>query len=269
MARRPASLLALALLPFLAGCSWLNRKLLYVPSRELVADPFRLGLYFEEAVLVASDGPRLHGWWVPHGSPGAPAVLLLHGNGGNISHRLERLRLLHAAGASVFLLDYRGYGRSEGKPSEEGTYLDAEAARRWLLERKDVPASRLVYHGESLGCGVAVELARRHPPAALILDSAFTSVPEMAKRIFSLPLSWLVKFRYDNLAKLPSIRVPLLVLHSPQDDIVPYEMGRRLFEAAAEPKAFVDLRGGHNDAILKSGPAYVDALKMFLTSLPR
>lgn len=253
----------------LPGCGWLNRKLIYVPSRELQADPFRLGLFFEDVVVRADDGPRLHGWWVPHGTSSAPVVLLFHGNGGNISHRLERLRLLRAAGASVFLFDYRGYGRSEGKPSEDGTYRDGEAALRWLVETKGVAPSRVVYHGESLGCAVAVELARRAPPAGLVLDSAFTSVLDMSRVLFGrFPVRWLVKYRYDNLSKLPSIRVPLLALHSPQDDIIPYEQGRRLYAAASGPKTFVDLRGGHNDALLKSGPAYVDALKKFLAELP-
>lgn len=270
MASKPAAVLALALLPLASGCSWLNRKLLYVPSRELVADPFSLGLYFEDVVLRADDGPRLHGWWVPAGPKDAPVVVFFHGNGGNISHRLERLRLLRAAGASVFMFDYRGYGRSEGKPSEDGTYRDAEAALRWLESEKHLEPSRLVYHGESLGCGVAVELARRRPPAGLVFDSGFTSVLEMGRKIFPhLPVSWLVRYKYDNLAKIKDLHVPLLVLHSPQDDIVPYEMGRRIFETANEPKTFVNLRGGHNEAILKAGPAYVDAMKAFLAGLKR
>lgn len=253
----------------LSGCAWLNRKLMYVPSRQLAADPSRLGLSFESVAARAPDGPLIHGWWVPLSSS-APVVLLCHGNGGNISHRLEKLRLLREAGASVLLFDYRGYGQSTGTPSERGTYADAETMYRWLVETEKIPPSRIVFHGESLGCGVAIELAVRHEPAGLIVESGFTSTLAMARLMFPhLPVKWLVRYRYDNLSKIGKVAAPVLVMHSPQDEIVPFEMGRQLYAAARRPKTFVELRGSHNEGFLESGPVYVDALRAFFAEVER
>lgn len=251
------------------GCRWLERKMLYVPSRELAATPASAGLPFEEILVTASDGPSLHGWFLPR-EPGDPVVLLCHGNGGNISHRLQKAALLRKAGAAVALFDYRGYGRSDGRPSEQGTYRDAEAVYAWLIETKKVPVTRLVLHGESLGCGVAVELARTHPTAGLILESGFTSTVDMGKRIFPwLPVSWMVSYKYDNLSKLPAVRCPVLVMHSPHDEMIPFEMGKRLYAAAPGNKAFVELQGDHNQGFLLTGAEYVRALKEFLLNYAR
>lgn len=251
------------------GCRWLERKMIYVPSRELAGTPVGAGLPFEEISVTASDGPSVHGWFIPR-EPGDPVVLLCHGNGGNISHRLQKALLLRKAGAAVVLFDYRGYGRSTGKPSEQGTYRDAEAVYAWLVETKKVPVTRLVLHGESLGCGVAVELARARPAAGLILESGFTSTVDMGKRIFPwLPVKWIVSYEYDNLKKLPEVRCPTLVMHSPQDEMIPFEMGKRLYAAAPGAKAFVELRGDHNQGFLLSGDEYVRALKEFLLNYAR
>lgn len=238
--------------------------MIYVPSRELLGDPRAAGLPFEEIAVKAADGPSIHGWFIPR-EPGDPVVLLCHGNGGNISHRLQKAVLLRKAGAAVALFDYRGYGRSTGKPSEQGTYRDAEAVYDWLAKEKKVPASKLVLHGESLGCGVAVELARARPAAGMILESGFTSTVDMGKRIFPwLPVKWLVSFKYDSLSKLSQVRCPILVMHSPQDDIIPYDMGRKLYDAAPQPKTFFELRGDHNEGFLLTGDPYVKALEKFL-----
>jgi hypothetical protein len=249
----------------LSGCTWLNRKLLYVPDYRLHASPKSIGLAFEDLALTTSDGVLIEAWYVP-GPAERPVVLLSHGNGGNISHRLEKLKLLRRAGAGgVLLYDYRGYGRSEGTPSEAGTYLDGEAAWSWLVSTGVAPG-RIVLHGESMGAGVAVELASRHPDAAgLVIESGFTSTLAMGRRIMPrwVPVSWMVRYRYDNLAKLPKVPLPTLVLHSPQDEIVPYEMGRALFEAAPGRTSFVDLRGGHNDGFFVSSATYVSALGAF------
>ncbi len=248
----------------LAGCRWFERANLYFPSRDMAAHPGALGLRYEELDLPASEGARVHGWFVEN-APDAPVILFSHGNGGNISHRMEKLRLLREAGASVLLYDYRGYGRSTGTPSELGTYGDGEAAYRWLTETKKLPPGRVIQMGESLGCGVAVELALRHKAGGLILDSGFTSTADMGRRIFPwLPVNLLVRYRYDNLAKLPSISCPVLVMHSPQDDIIPFAMGRRLFEAARQPKTFFEMKGGHNDGFLETGRAYSEAVRRFL-----
>jgi len=247
---------------FWLGLRWFERVQLYIPDSRLDVHPGSYGLPYETARFTASDGASLHGWLI-HGRIGAPVVLLMHGNAGNISNRVEKARLLHGLGASVFLFDYRGYGESRGRPTEAGLYLDAEAAYAWLLRR--TAAAEIVFYGESLGCGVAVELALKHPPEALVLESPFTSVVDMAKVVFPfLPASLLVRERYDTIAKIGGIRTRLLIMSSPDDEVVPFAMGQALFAAAPEPKAFVKLRGSHNDGFLQAGAAYTDAVAAVL-----
>lgn len=276
--------LTLALLLW-AGVRWFERINLYHPSREHALHPGTYGFLYEDVELRAADGTRLHAWYVDASlpaRPGAlnepalpaleplpagrrPVVVFFHGNAGNISHRMQKLRLFRSMGASVLLFDYRGFGRSRGRPSEAGTYLDGEAAALHMREARGVPPGRLVYYGESLGCAVALETALKLPPGALILDSPFTSVVEMGRILFPfLPVAWMVRYRYDNLGKIPHLKVPLLVLHSEEDDIIPFDMGRRLYEAAPAPKRMVILQGDHNDGFLESaawGPAIRDFLK--------
>jgi fermentation-respiration switch protein FrsA (DUF1100 family) len=200
-------------------------------------------------------------------------VLVCHGNAGNISHRLERARLMQQRlGASVLLFDYRGYGRSSGSPDEEGTYRDARAAYRHLVDDKGIAAERLLLFGESLGAAVAVQLALEKPAAALVLESAFTSIPDMARAAYPFlpPVGALIRTRYETLAKVPRLRVPLLVLHGERDEIVPFDQGRRVFEAAPEPKRFFAIPGaGHNDTYLSGGEPYWRAFEDFLLSLPQ
>jgi fermentation-respiration switch protein FrsA (DUF1100 family) len=180
-------------------------------------------------------------------------ILFFHGNAGNISHRLDTLEIFHTLGLSTFIIDYRGYGQSEGRPSEQGTYLDAEAAWRYLVEQRQVPPERMIIFGRSLGGAVAAWLAQAHPPRALILESTFTSLPDMAATYLPfLPVRSLARFDYNTLARLPDIHCPVLVVHSPDDEVVPYSHGRQLFEAASEPKEFLELRGGHNEGFLIS-----------------
>lgn len=244
---------------------WFENANLYFPDRDFYATPRSIGLAFEEVDFPAADGTRLHAWFIPADKPDAPVLLLCHGNGGNISSRVQKIRILHEIGASVFAFDYRGYGKSRGRPSEKGLYSDGEGAYRWLTETRKVPGSRLVAHGESLGGAVCLELAARHAFGGVILDSAFTSVVAMGKKVFPfLPVGLIVRQRYDNLEKLPKVRVPVLVLHSPQDDIIPYAMGQTLFEKANPPKEFAELKGDHNEGFLDSGPLYPAAISSFL-----
>lgn len=254
----------IVLLLFWVGLRWFERINLYIPSRAITAHPGTFGLKYEDLRLKASDGPTIHAWFIPNG-PQSPALLVSHGNGGNMSHRMEKLMIFRKAGASVLMYDYRGYGQSSGSPTEEGTYRDGEAAYLWLTQVKGVPPERIVLYGESLGCGVAAELALRRKAAGLILESGFTSTVDMARVILPfLPVSWMVLFRYDSLAKIPRIRIPLLVMHSPTDDVVPFPMGRQLFEAALEPKTFFELKGDHNEGFLETGKPYEEAIHRFL-----
>ena len=244
-------------------------RFIYFPSRAHEVTPKSLGLAFEDLTLTADDGVRLHAWYLPVPNP-RWTVLVSHGNGGNVSHRLDRALLLQARlGASVLLYDYRGYGRSEGSPDEAGTYRDARAAYQWLVRHGKTRVDRLVLFGESLGSAVALDLALSKPAAALVLESPFTSVPDMARTTIFLPLAPLVRTRYDNLAKVVRLRIPLLVLHGDHDGVVPFALGRRLFEAAPEPKRFYAIPGAdHNDTYLVGGEAYWKAVASFLEILP-
>jgi fermentation-respiration switch protein FrsA (DUF1100 family) len=245
-----------------------EKSLIYFPTSALEATPAGLGLAHEELSLRAEDGVRLHGWFLPV-KDSRGSVLVCHGNAGNISHRLDRALLLQSRlRLDVLLFDYRGYGRSEGSPDEPGTYRDARAAYRWLREHGQ-PPERILIFGESLGSAVALDLAVSSAARALVLESPFTSIPDMARAVYPfLPVWPLVRTRYDNLAKIGRLRVPLLVLHGDRDNVVPFAQGRRLFEAAPEPKRFYAIPGAsHNDTYIVGGEAYWRAIATFLESL--
>ena len=242
-----------------------EKSLIYHPSREHDATARDLGLAHESVALVAEDGVRLDALFLP--AKGARfTVLLAHGNAGNLSHRLDRTIFLQARlGADVFLFDYRGYGKSEGRPDEEGTYRDARAAYRWLTVSRGVSPERLVLFGESLGSAVVLDLALTHPARALVLEAPFTSVPDMAAVVLPFFPRAFVRTRYDNLAKVGRLRMPLLVLHGDRDEVVPFAQGRRLYEAAPEPKRFFPIPGsGHNDTYMVGGDAYWRAVEEFV-----
>jgi uncharacterized protein len=241
-------------------------RLVYFPEigREIRATPGDVGLAYETLTLKTEDGEQLHGWFVPH-QQARGVVILFHGNAGNISHRLEYLSMFQRLGLSTLIFDYRGYGRSTGKPSEKGLYRDAEAAWKLVVGERGIPADRIVLLGESLGGAVAAWLAARERPAALILASVFTSVPDMGSELYPwLPIGWLARMRYDTQAALKDVTCPVLVAHSPDDEIVPYRHGRALFEAASGPKAFLELAGGHNEGFLFVRPDWVAGVAGFL-----
>jgi fermentation-respiration switch protein FrsA (DUF1100 family) len=267
-AKRPLLVAVLAIVGLQVSPLLFEKKLIYFPYRELDLTPADLRLSFEDVTLRAEDGLRLHGWFLP--VPDAShAVLLCHGNAGNISHRLDRALLLQSKlKLSVFLFDYRGYGKSEGSPDEEGTYLDGRAAYQYLTDRGIAPDG-IVLFGESLGAAIAVQLALEKPAAALVLESPFTSIRDMATAAYPfLPLGRLVRTRYDNLAKISSIKTPLLILHGKRDRIVPFEQGERLFRAAPEPKRFFAIADAdHNDTFLSGDEGYWVAWEELLGSL--
>ncbi|MHC5009776.1 MAG: alpha/beta hydrolase [Planctomycetota bacterium] len=220
----------------------------------------------EDVRLEASDGVDLHAWYWPNGD--AATILFLHGNAGHRGHRLSWITRFHAMGWGVFILDYRGYGGSSGSPSEEGLYLDAEAAAAFLEERGAGP---VVYFGSSVGSGVAVELAVRRPPAALILQGGSTSHVDVARRVYPfLPVGLLLRDRYDALSRIERVTCPLLAIHGTDDEIVPASLGRALFDAAPDPKTWFEVEeAGHNDVPDVGGPAYYAAIQSFLESTIR
>lgn len=249
---------------------WLGQSaMVYLPARSLDAEPGTVGLAYQDVHIPTADGLLLHGWLVPAHDARA-TLLFCHGNAGNISHRLESLALFHALGLSTLIFDYRGYGESPGRPSEAGTYLDARGAWDYLTRRRGVPEHQIVIFGRSLGAAVASRLASEVRSRGLILESAFSSAPALAADLYRpLPVRWLVRFRYDNLAHLSRVRAPVLVIHSRDDEIVPFRHGQAVHAAAPEPKTFVSIRGGHNDGFLISRRVYLDALARFLRSLAR
>ena len=241
-------------------------RLVYYPQigREAAETPLDRGLEFEPVAIATADGETLSAWWVPSGRARG-AALIFHGNAGNISHRLDYLAMFHRMGYSSLIIDYRGYGRSSGSPSEEGTYRDAEAAWRWLAEKRGAKAGDVVLLGESLGGAVAAWLAARTTPRALVLASAFTSAPELGAQAYPfLPVRLLSRFSYDTLGSLKAVSAPVLVAHSPGDDIIPFAHGRTLYEAAKEPRHFLELSGGHNDAFLFARQEWAAQLAAFL-----
>ncbi|MDP2156978.1 MAG: alpha/beta hydrolase [Nitrospirota bacterium] len=240
-------------------------KMLYFPTKEIEQTPAAIGLSFDEVTFKTSDGMNIAAWYIP--APDAMAVLLFcHGNGGNISHRLDSIRIFHNLGLSVLIFDYRGYGRSEGEPTEKGTYLDAEAAWNFLVKDKGIDSARIVIFGRSLGSAVAAELAMRRQAGALILESGFTSITDLGRKYYPhMPVSLITRFHYATIDKVSSLALPKLFIHSPSDEVIPYEQGLRLYEKAAEPKEFLQLRGDHNEGFLLSGELYINGLQQFIS----
>ena len=242
-------------------------RLIYLPglpTRMLEASPHDIGLDYETLTLQTVDGEQLHGWYVAAQEARA-TLLFCHGNAGNISHRLESLRIFHALGLNVLMFDYRGYGQSTGKPSEAGTYRDADAAWRHLLDERRLSPREIIIAGRSLGAAVAADLASRTVPAAVVLESAFISVPAMVAEIYPwLPPGLPGLYQYDNLEKLAQITRPLLIVHSREDEIIPFAHAQMLLAEAGEPVQLLELHGGHNDGILLSRADYVHGLQVFL-----
>jgi hypothetical protein len=245
-----------------------GRLLFYpnLPSRKVTATPAQRGLDFEPVTITTSDHVRITGWFVP--AQEAKGVLLFfHGNAGNISHRLDSLAIFHRLGLSTLIIDYRGYGESEGRISEQGTYLDGEAAWRYLIETKGINPEEIIIFGRSLGGAIAAHLAARTNPAGVVLESVFTSAPDLAAQLYPVfPVRLLARYQYDVKKAVESIGAPVLVIHSRDDEIIPFGHGLKVYEAAAAPKEFLPIRGGHNEGFLLSGATYLQGLARFIHS---
>jgi len=259
-------LLLLLGLVLLNGCMYLQQSsMIFFPYATLDQTPAEWGLVYEDVFLDTEDGVRLHGWYIPrHGSK--QALLFFHGNAGNISHRSASVEIFHRLGLNVFIFDYRGYGKSQGKPDEKGLYKDARAAWRYLSKERGFGQEEIILFGRSLGGAVAAELAAEIQPGGLILESTFSSAKDMANAVFPV-LSRLIFLRYDfdTAAHVRRVACPVLVLHSPDDEIIPFRLGEKVFQAANEPKSFVKMRGDHNSGILMSQPDYERALGAFVS----
>lgn len=246
-----------------------ERRLIYFPFERHDSVPADFQLKADDVWLRASDGVRLHGWWIYGEGRGTSTIVWYHGNGGNISHRLDQAKILvDRFRADVFLLDYRGYGKSEGRPDEPGLYRDGAAAYA-EARRRGVPPERIVLYGESIGSAVALEVALHEPCGGLVLQSPFVSVPAMARDIYKIIPAFLVRTKFDNSIKIGRVSAPKLILHGDRDEIVPLAHAQRLFELAAPPKRLVVLQGAmHNDTYVAASTAYFDAWASFLKALP-
>lgn len=253
-----------AILLLLAGVYLFQGKLVFFPMGGMAGNPSVAGLDYREVEIRTRDEVRLHGWFVPGDDP-AGCVLFFHGNAGNISHRLDTLRMINELGLSVLIFDYRGYGKSAGEPSEEGTYLDAEAGWEHLVGNQGFEPGEIILWGRSMGAAVAAYLATEVKPAGLILESSFTSVPDMGRKLYPfLPIGLIARIEYPVVKYVRDAGCPVLVIHSPDDEIVPFRMGRKVYEAASEPKEFLEISGSHNAGFLLSGETYVSGVENFL-----
>ena len=248
-----------------------QRRFIFFPHSEVEMTPHRIGLEFEDVSFQADDAVELTGWFVPAPAEARAVVLFCHGNAGNISHRLPTLEMFHQLGLSTFIFDYRGYGCSAGKPTEKGTRQDAQAAWRYLTEGRNIPSDKIIVFGRSLGGAVAARLAADLPagakPAGLVTESTFTSVVDLAQKMYPVyPVRLLALHRFDALDCMKRLECPVLIAHSRDDKMIPYSHGQRLFAAASEPKTFLELRGGHNDPPAAANGDYEDALQEFISA---
>ena len=242
-------------------------QLLFQPSSRLLATPDDAGMDYETVRLKTDDGETLHGWWIPAADVSRGTLLFFHGNAGNISGRLESVQQFHRLGLNVLIVDYRGYGQNTGAPSEQGLYRDAAACWEHLTAERGIAPEDVVVFGRSMGGGAATWLAARHTPGALILESVFTNVPDVGAHHYPfLPVRALATNQFDNEARVAEIEAPKLFIHSREDRVVPFELGRRVYEAAAEPKHFLEIQGGHNDGFLVSSEVYLDTIDDFLST---
>jgi len=244
---------------------WFEWNNIYFPRKYIDTTPAETGLAYEDVYFQTPDEVKLNGWFIPAGAEARATVILAHGNAGNISHRMEIIQVLHGLGLNVFIFDYRGYGRSEGRASENGTYLDALGAHEYLLSRDDIDREKIIAYGRSLGGSVMIDLAGNVRVYALISDSAFTSIGDMAKELYPfLPVQKLLTIKYDSLSKIDKLDMPKLIIHSEEDEVVPFSHGRRLYEKAAPPKKFYRMKGGHNDAVYLYGDKLKQGIDEFL-----
>ena len=246
---------------------YIERRTLFYPQRTIELLPGEIGLDFEDVFFKTADGLQLNGWFIPT-KEAQYTVLFCHGNAGNIGGRLDKLAFFNKLGCNVFIFDYRGYGRSAGIPSEKGLYLDAQAAYDYLLSRQ-ISSGKIIGYGESLGSAIIIDLASKNKIRALIAESAFSSAKEMARLVYPFIPYWLFSSRLDSAAKIKSITVPKLIIHSLDDEIVPYALAQKLYSVSAEPKEFLKVRGGHNSCFYDSEKLFRERISDFLHRLSK
>jgi len=242
---------------------------IFFPMKDFSYTPKEFGLEYEDVFLRTKDGLEINAWFIPaKGSPSQKYTLLFsHGNGGNISHRISKIVILNQLDLNIFIYDYRGYGKSEGRPSEKGFYLDTQAAYDYLIKDKGINADSIIVYGESLGGAVAVDLASRERLKALILEGVFSRTKDMAREIYPFLPSIFIHNKFDSLGKIKNIKIPKLFIHSSIDEIVPIHLSRRLYDAALQPKSFTTVEGGHNTICMDSPLKFKESIALFIDEL--
>lgn len=241
-------------------------KSIYFPMRDIELLPDAVGLSYEDVYLDTDDGVRLNAWFIPAGDSRF-TVLFCHGNGGNISHRIEKILILNQIGLDVFIFDYRGYGRSNGRPSEQGLYKDVQAAYSYLVSEKGVSPERIIVYGESLGGAVAIDLAAKKSVKALITESVFSSTEDMTKVIYPFLPTFFISSKFDSVSKIKDVTAPKLIIHSHNDEIIPFNQSIKLLQASPGPKKHLVLMGSHNTYYIDSRDLYVSGILDFLQGL--
>jgi len=243
-----------------------EHRMLYFPTREIEFTPEIINLSYEDIYFSTEDNVKLNAWFLP-AKDSKFTLLFCHGNGGNICHRIEKIRALNALGLDVFIFDYRGYGKSDGRPSEQGFYRDISAAYEYLVSEKKISPDRIVLYGESLGGAVAIDLAARVHVKALITEATFSSTKDVARVVFPYFPVFLISSKFDSLNKIKNIKAPKLIIHSQNDEIIPFVQSEKLFNAAPEPKKRLILIGPHNSCYIDSKERYFAGIKDFLNSI--
>ncbi len=240
-------------------------RFVYFPEPLIEATPEAIGLEYEDVSLEAADGVKLSAWFIPSNEQRAVAIFC-HGNAGNISHRLHTIKLLNRLGLSTLIFDYRGYGQSEGNPSEKGTYLDVEAAWQYIVDFRGIEPEKIIILGRSLGGAIAAYIAQKHKPGMLVIESTFTSIPDMAAVIYPyIPVRLLSRIIYPTAKYISEVKCPVLIVHSRHDDIIPFDHGLRLFEMANQPKKFLEISGNHNEGYMISVEQHEEHLRGFIS----
>ena len=245
---------------------YIESRSIFFPMKRIEFTPHFVNLAYEDVYIMTADNVKINGWFFPKDNA-KYTMLFCHGNAGNIGHRLEKIIMLLDIGVNVFIIDYRGYGNSKGKPSEKGIYLDAKAGYDYLVNTRKVQAENIILYGESIGAAAAIDLASKVKVGALITEEAFSNAVDMAKRIYPFLPSLLFSVRLDSLTKIKNVEAPKLIIHSINDEIVPFDLGKKLYDAAKEPKQFAEIIGGHNTAFLDSKEKYISSIASFIKGL--
>lgn len=263
---KPLLYLVILIVFFLVAIRYIERNSIYFPMREITATPKEEGLDCEDVYFKTSDNMLLNGWFIPN-DKAKFTLIFAHGNAGNIGHRIDKIILLRNLDLEIFIFDYRGYGKSEGRPSEEGLYKDIEAAYNYLVKKRKVPERDIILFGESIGGAVAIDLAHKTKVRALITEETFTSIKDMSRIAYPFLPHFVFSSRFDCISKIKNTDCAKLIIHSIDDEIIPFYLGEKLFNIASPPKRFLKIRGSHNAAFFTSEEEFAKGIKSFLDSL--